>query len=430
MNSPEPTITVEGLVKTYQLFNKPSKRVLEMFHPFGRKYHTPFHALKNVSFQVDRGETFGIIGRNGSGKSTLLQIICGILQPTEGKVTVNGRIAALLELGAGFNPEFTGRENVYMNGAILGFSDEEMDERFDDIAAFADIGEFLDHPVKTYSSGMYIRLAFAVQAFVEPDILIVDEALSVGDIFFQQKCFKRMRELREKNTTLLFVSHDMGIVRDLCEKAILLKKGNVAFYGSSHKAVQLYYENDEVDSENLETQTGIKKKEKEGPGKRFVWERAESGQGGGKSAEILSVAMEDGNGHPSMRAAIGEEICFKVRFKVYEEEPLHASISIKNRLNSLISSNGSYLSNEEPFVLKKGSSGTIVFKVKCDLEAGNYTLLFNLSKPVDSPNRGFLVDETSWIGPLVVEWDYERERAPFLGMFNLPISFEIDSDNG
>ena len=212
MNSLEPAITVEGLVKTYQLFNKPSKRVLEMFHPFGRKYHTPFHALKNVSFQVDRGETFGIIGRNGSGKSTLLQIICGILQPTEGKVTVNGRIAALLELGAGFNPEFTGRENVYMNGAILGFSDEEMDERFDDIAAFADIGEFLDHPVKTYSSGMYIRLAFAVQAFVEPDILIVDEALSVGDIFFQQKCFKRMRELREKNTTLLFVLAELTLV--------------------------------------------------------------------------------------------------------------------------------------------------------------------------------------------------------------------------
>lgn len=428
MSMPNNLISVEGLTKTYHLFDKPSDRVKEAFHPFGKQYHTPFDALKDISFQVGIGETFGIIGRNGSGKSTLLQIICGILTPTAGSVTVNGKVAALLELGAGFNPEFTGRENVYMNGAILGFSEEEMDERFDDIAGFADIGEFLDHPVKMYSSGMYIRLAFAVQAFVEPDILVIDEALSVGDIFFQQKCFRRMRDLREQNTTLLFVSHDMGIVRELCEKAIFLQKGTLVYYGPSHKAVQLYYENDNDEGESSSSET-VKHHEndvkKESIGKNYIWKRQDGGIKSDLAAEIISVAMEDYEGNPSMRAKIGDEIHFKVLFKVYEEKPLHISVSIKNRFNNLITCNGSYLCNHEPFVLKDGSHGIAVFKIGCEMEAGNYTLNFNLSHPLESPNLGVTVDETSWIGPLVIEWDYENMKAPFLGMFNLPVSFEL-----
>lgn len=428
------SISVKELTKSYQLFNKPSDRVKEAFHPLRKQYHTTFDALKNVSFQVLTGEAFGIIGRNGSGKSTLLQVICGILTPTAGTITVNGSVAALLELGAGFNPEFTGRENVFMNGAILGFNRQEMEARFDDIAAFADIGEFLDHPVKTYSSGMYIRLAFAVQVFVEPDILIIDEALSVGDIFFQQKCFRRMYELRETNTTLLFVSHDMGIVRDLCDKAIYLKNGTLAYSGPSHKTVQFYYENNSggddkpFSDDEMHQESGVKI---ENSADMHVWKRLDIGKRDDICAEIVSVAMEDSEGNNSMRAVIGEEVTFKVRFKVYQSKPLHISMSMKNRFNSLITCNGSYLSDQKPCIMPEDSYGEAVLKIKCDLEAGNYTLNFNLSHPLESPNRGVLIDETSWIGPLVIEWDYENKKAPFLGMFKLPVSclvHEINKD--
>ncbi len=206
-----------------------------------REFYREFWALRDISFEVKKGEALGIIGKNGSGKSTLLQIIAGTLTPTTGEVQVNGRVAALLELGSGFNPEFTGRDNVYLNGSILGFSREEMDKLFDEIAAFADIGEFMDQPVKFYSSGMFVRLAFAVQACVEPDVLIVDEALSVGDIFFQQKCHTRMEELLTHNTTIIVVSHDMRAIEKYSNQAMLLDKGRCLFLGQPNEAVQRYY---------------------------------------------------------------------------------------------------------------------------------------------------------------------------------------------
>jgi lipopolysaccharide transport system ATP-binding protein len=197
--------------------------------------------LQDVSFELRGGETIGVIGQNGSGKSTLLQILAGTLMPTTGEVRMNGRVAALLELGSGFNPEFTGRENVYLNGAILGFSREQMNERFDDIAAFADIGDFIDQPVKLYSSGMYVRLAFAVQTCIEPDILIIDEVLSVGDIFFQQKCFARLDELLAKKTAIILVSHDMGVIEKYSANTLLLDKGRCHFLGQPNEAVQRYF---------------------------------------------------------------------------------------------------------------------------------------------------------------------------------------------
>ena len=204
-----------------------------------RQYYREFWALKDVSFTVKRGETIGIIGRNGSGKSTLLQLICGTLMPTSGAAKTNGRVAALLELGAGFNPEFTGRENVYMNASILGLSHDEIDRRFDQIASFADIGDFIEQPVKSYSSGMYVRLAFAVIAHVDADILIIDEALSVGDAVFTQKCMRFIRNYQEKGT-LIFVSHDMGSVINLCKKAIWLDKGKIQGVDTSKEITQKY----------------------------------------------------------------------------------------------------------------------------------------------------------------------------------------------
>jgi len=238
----EPIISVRDVAKMYRLFNKPQDRLKNMlFYRFGKRYGHEFWALQGISFDVHKGETVGIIGRNGSGKSTLLQIIAGTLEPTHGTVQVRGRVAALLELGSGFNAEYTGRENVYMNGAILGLSREQMDQRFDDIAAFADIGEFIEQPVKTYSSGMLVRLAFAVQAFVPKEVLIVDEALSVGDMFFSAKCMRRMKQMMDEGVTVLFVSHDTGAVKSLCRRAILLERGVVVQDGPADVVVEKYF---------------------------------------------------------------------------------------------------------------------------------------------------------------------------------------------
>ena len=239
--SSEIAVRVEHLSKCYQLYDRPHQRLLQMLWHGRKQYYREFWALSDVSFAVKKGETIGIIGRNGSGKSTLLQLICGTLNPTGGTVSTQGRVAALLELGAGFNPEFTGRENVYMNASILGLTHDEIDSRFDAIAAFADIGQFLEQPVKTYSSGMYVRLAFAVIAHVDADILIIDEALSVGDAFFTQKCMRFLRNFMGKGT-VLFVSHDTGAVINLCERAIWLDKGTSQFQGEPKKAAELYLE--------------------------------------------------------------------------------------------------------------------------------------------------------------------------------------------
>lgn len=246
--SSEVVISVRDISKHYLMFERPEHRLLQMIVPrlqraagrSQRQYFKDFAALEGISFDVHRGETIGIIGRNGSGKSTLLQIICGTLQPSSGSLEVRGRIAALLELGAGFNPEFTGRENVFMNAAILGLSRSEIDARFDDIAAFADIGPFIDQPVKTYSSGMYVRLAFAVAINVEPDILIVDEALSVGDEAFQRKCFARIEEIQDRGGTILFVSHGAQTIVQLCNRAMIIDGGEMILEGHPKNVVSQY----------------------------------------------------------------------------------------------------------------------------------------------------------------------------------------------
>lgn len=248
-NTGDIAIRVANLSKCYHIYDNPQDRLKQSIYPRIQKvigeqptqYFREFWALNDVSFEVKKGETVGIIGRNGSGKSTLLQILCGTLSPTSGSVETHGRIAALLELGSGFNPEFTGRENVYMNASVLGLTKEEIETRFDDIAAFADIGEFIEHPVKTYSSGMYLRLAFAVIAHVDADILVIDEALAVGDAFFTQKCIRFLRTFM-KSGTVLFVSHDTNAVKNLCQKAIWLNQGSSEFQGTAKEAAGRYLE--------------------------------------------------------------------------------------------------------------------------------------------------------------------------------------------
>lgn len=236
----EPVITVEHLSKCFHIYDRPRDRLLQMLSRGRKQYFREFWALEDVSFQVEKGESIGIVGRNGSGKSTLLQIICGTLSPTYGRIDTVGRVAALLELGSGFNPEFTGRENVYLNASVLGLTKDEIDDRFDRIAAFADIGEFLDQPVKTYSSGMVVRLAFAVQAQVDPDILIVDEALAVGDSRFQAKCFDRLRQLKDNGTSILLVTHSSEQVVMHCSRAILLDSHKIRLIGEPRTVVNRY----------------------------------------------------------------------------------------------------------------------------------------------------------------------------------------------
>ena len=234
-------IAIQDLSKVYKIFDRPVDRLKESLHPFHRRYSKDFHALQGISFDVQKGETIGIIGKNGAGKSTLLKIITGVLTPTSGQVEIHGRISSLLELGAGFNMEMTGRENIYLNGTLMGCSKAEMDGRLPDILAFADIGEFIEQPVKTYSSGMFARLAFAVAINVAPDLLIVDEALSVGDVFFQNKCFKKFAELRRKGITILFVSHDLGSVRQLCSRVLWLDHGQQRMFGPTADVCEAYF---------------------------------------------------------------------------------------------------------------------------------------------------------------------------------------------
>lgn len=246
--SSEVAVAVRQLSKCYHIYDKPSDRLKQSLYPricsaLGRpvrSYFREFWALKGVSFEISRGETVGVVGRNGSGKSTLLQLICGTLNPTAGTIKASGRIAALLELGSGFNPEFTGRENVYMNAALLGLSKQEIDSRYDDIIRFADIGDFVDQPVKTYSSGMVVRLAFAVAINSDPEILVVDEALSVGDELFQRKCFSRIAAIKQMGATILFVSHSGGTVVELCDRAILMDAGELLAQGSPKQIVAQY----------------------------------------------------------------------------------------------------------------------------------------------------------------------------------------------
>ncbi len=237
---PETVIRVEHLSKTYKLFDRPSDRLKETLHPFGKRYSRDFFALNDVSFEVKKGECIGLLGKNGAGKSTLLKILTGVLTPSAGEVRVKGKVSALLELGGSFNPEMTGMQNIYLNGTLMGFTREEMDSKVAEILSFADIGDFINQPVKMYSSGMFARLAFAVSVNVEPEILIIDEVLAVGDVRFQMKCMKKMKDLMSGGTTVLFVSHDINTVRRLCSRAIWFDHGKIIREGDIDRVTASY----------------------------------------------------------------------------------------------------------------------------------------------------------------------------------------------
>ncbi len=321
-------ISVRNVGKMYRLYDRPQDRLREqLFWRFGKHYGREFWALSDVSFEARRGERLGIIGRNGAGKSTLLQILAGILSPTLGEVEVRGRVAALLELGSGFNPEFTGRENIYMNGTVLGLSPEELGARYEAITAFADIGDFINQPVKLYSSGMLVRLAFAVSTHVDADILLIDEALAVGDIFFRQKCYKRLDILRERGVSVVLVSHAMMEVEQFCQQALLLHQGTTLFRGSASEAVKRYYLLEQQDRAQamLQTQPPIQtttlQESEDG-----VWPLPEAfldisgvAQVSNGWARCTSVAVCDGQGQPCSAFQQGETASFFYEFELLQD---------------------------------------------------------------------------------------------------------------
>ncbi|HYD32998.1 MAG TPA: ABC transporter ATP-binding protein [Methylophilaceae bacterium] len=338
-------ISVKNLTKTYRLFDHPGDRIKQAL-TFGRmKFHREFTALKDVSFEVKKGETVGIIGRNGSGKSTLLQLICGILKPTSGSVTVNGRISALLELGSGFSPEFTGRENLYFQGAIMGFSKADMDGRVEDIVAFADIGEFIDQPVRTYSSGMFVRLAFATAVHSEPDVLVIDEALAVGDIDFQKKSFAYMNQiLQAREIAVVLVSHDLRQIQRFCSKAMYLDKGICRLYGDSQSTCQKYYEETftvHTDGFYLSNRSIV----------------ASSGE-----MELLEVSILDSAGHTITEITSGQslQICFSIQ--------LNTDLPAPEFIAGTHSEDAVYLS----------SASTTEYPTRPDLTAGQHDIVYKI----------------------------------------------------
>jgi len=377
--SEEIAIKVENLTKVYKLYDTPFHRLREALNPFGKKYHRDFNALTDVSLEIHKGETVGIIGQNGAGKSTLLKIITGVITPTMGSATVNGRISALLELGSGFNPQISGLENVYFNGALQGFSKQEMDKKLDEILSFADIGDFIHQPVRIYSSGMFVRLAFAVAVHIEPEILIVDEALSVGDVMFQNKCFEKIKKLMDGGVTTLFVTHNMNTVTSLCNKAYMIDSGKIYSAGSP-KEVTLSYYRLQRDREHARKEKPLVKsshlqEEKPSHPSRSETQNGEERFGEG-TAKIVNFAVKNAENIETDTLLTGERFCVKVDIEFFGnvENPC-VGVMLKTTQGQQLLGIHSYHGNRINYGPKKaGDTLSLLFESEMLLTPGKYIM--------------------------------------------------------
>ena len=391
-------ISVNDVSKMYKLYDNPMDRLKESLGLSRKKKYKEHYALNHVSFQVHKGETVGIIGTNGSGKSTILKIITGVLSPTGGEVSVNGRISALLELGAGFNGEYSGLENVYLNGSMIGFSREEIDAKLQSILDFADIGEFIHQPVKTYSSGMFVRLAFAVAINIDPEILIVDEALSVGDVFFQAKCYRKFEEFKEMGKTILFVSHDLSSIGKYCDRLVLLNKGEKLAEGGAKEMVNLYrrvlvnqYDDADLEEGAENAEAGQDGQLTDGTAGENVSKKEHAGGGramkdslnlnpkvleyGSKLGEIVDFAIRDDTGMITNVIEKGKEfsVQMKVRFQADVNDPIFA-FTLKDLKGTEITGTNTMYEHTPVKPQKAGDVREITFKQIMPLEAGEYML--------------------------------------------------------
>jgi lipopolysaccharide transport system ATP-binding protein len=445
----EPAIIVRNVSKIYpihrsglslaksQLHNivpRPQGKVRNFMDSLLGHEGEEFVALSDVSFEVKKGESVGIIGRNGSGKSTLLQIIAGTKPATKGFAKVNGRVAALLELGSGFKGDFTGRENVFINGLILGLTHAQIEERFPQIEEFAEIGDFIDRPVKTYSSGMMVRLVFAVQVALEPDILIVDEALSVGDVFFAQKCAARIRQLKERGTTLLFVSHSMQTVRSLCERVAFLRDGKLEYFGPTEAGTAMYFSAPPTDRKKRKRKTGAdfgatqSSTLEHSDFAEAIWRRTLDSDA---PLVIEAVALDKSRGIGNLAGRMGDLVSLKVLVKSHAEDPIpfHFAVNVKNAYDQLVVSRGTHSAGGDQYFLDK--NGEVVFQIdlKLDLEAGNYTFSLSLGELIEGGNWQSY-SGTGELGPLAVGWSLLDGAPPFYGPFGLPVHIQVAEESG
>lgn len=390
-------IKVSHLTKIYKLYDRPIDRLKESLHPLNKKYHKDFYALNDISFEIKKGETVGIIGKNGAGKSTLLKIITGVLTPTSGSVNVNGRIASLLELGAGFNPEYTGMENIYFQGSLMGYTREEIGKKVDEIVLFADIGDFIHQPVKSYSSGMFTRLAFAVNINVDPDILIVDEALSVGDMNFQAKCMAAMDRIKQKGTTILFVSHDMGSVKSLCQQGIYIKNGVLCSMGKASDIAELYMRemrenlNEEYKKFTRTQQTFVQSEKPKSilTSQKIEFKRSEYfdknmaqfryGAGGAKIAFAELLDMQD---EPVIEAKFNQEVKLRIYFESYIDALLSINYYVLDDKKIYIFGGGPRTFGHDLINGQKNHKYIAEYRFPLPLIEGSYSISLELNSPL------------------------------------------------
>lgn len=398
-------IRAEHLTKIYKIYERDIDRLKETFHPFHKRYSKDFYALHDVSFEIKRGENVGLVGKNGAGKSTLLKIITGVLTASGGTLEVNGRIASLLELGAGFNPDMTGVENIYMNGLLIGHSRETMEAKVDDIIAFADIGEFINQPVKTYSSGMFARLAFAVNAFVEPDILIVDEALSVGDAFFQSKCMDKMRSMIQGGVTVLFVSHDTFAIKNLCERAFLMRSGKILMDAPAKDVVETYRNmllesRGELTEEQAQRQNNLVDNLRDGKkifreekisaeslerGKDIFSKNATYQRIGDKRAVFDNIQLLNLDGELISEVIFGQEVILRMVVRFQKDVAcLGMGYHIRNATGiDLIYTDSRFNDTKAIFDAKAGEVYVVDWRFKVELRQEMYDIACVISTPID-----------------------------------------------
>jgi ABC-type polysaccharide/polyol phosphate transport system ATPase subunit len=392
--STAPVVSAQNISKLYQIYNRPVDRLREALGFGRRRLHQDFWALRDVNLTIEKGETLGIVGPNGCGKSTLLQVLCGILQPTTGRVVRQGRVAALLELGAGFNPEFSGRENVYINGEIMGLGRAHIDRAFPSIERFAGIGEFIDRPVKTYSTGMYVRLAFSTAIHVNPDILVVDEALAVGDAVFANRCIRKFEELQQQGVTVIFVSHDLGLVKQISSRAIFLLDGRIQAEGSPADVINRYV-GTVLERQKALGEVDLRSQQAEGPEPALGGADGSlpySHRHGDRAAEIMEVELLGADGCPARTIESGQPARVRLRAKFHAEQPEPmAGMLIRTRTGMDAFGTNSKLEAAAPGPCKPGDTLEVEFAFECWLAPQEYTLTVAVQHP-DGHSHDWLDD--------------------------------------
>ncbi len=422
-------IDVQGLSKVFRIYDREWHRLADWLSFRKVQRSAAFQALDDISFQVRRGECLGIIGPNGAGKSTLLKILTGALYPSSGTFKIQGRVLSLLELGTGFHPDLTGRQNLYISSGLLGFHESFLRERISDIEEFAGLGDFFDRPVRVYSSGMYVRLAFSLFAFMRPEVLIIDEALSVGDVFFQQKCFSMIRQMISENTACLFVSHDTNAVLNLCSRAVLLKKGRMELTGSPQDVVTSYLasvgsrsQNTMLDGPVTAPASGHEVHEPAAVMAHDVSSRV-SAAPGGKGLRIEAIRVTDARGKDTLEVDLRGILSFYVLTRAREEIPAPSvGIRIFDELGNRVFAAGSRLMGCRLPGLKKGDRLVVRLDVTFDVRPGKYSFGIGTSEPSEEgPNVGYVHDHVDMLGPVVVKRS-ERSTLPFYGRVRLPMA--------